>query len=430
MEAVPLTYAQKFIFRVQTQLGPFAPLLQLSSCVRVKGVIDTDRFERAASELVARYPVLCSRLDISTGEPMQRQVAAAPFFEIVDISGYTDHQADIMLSARADEPFDLFQENPFKIVLACVGPSDAILMLLVHHLFCDETAKEMLLGEYLALALGGSKSITDARRESDGNSFLALAIKEQNMISNGTFSRRIQHWVRYLDGVDPALRLPGRQAEDPAVSSLASMKFGLGRDRFQVFADRAHRLGVSQFALVANAIFHALREATAQDNILITVVSDTRRPPFDRTIGQFAGTFPIGQYSRDGGLGDNAARLIFRQIVKAVGNYVPNFCYENEIGWLKERHAKGYSMADVSVNYVPRAADFKAAARDDGQVSLFPLTARARREDIPYHGMAIKFSFQPDKGTLGGLLEYDSVVVGHRTAEMMASSLLKALTVP
>lgn len=433
MEAVPLTNAQKFIYRVLAGLGPSAPLLQLATCLRVTGPVDAGCFERAAAELVARYPVLCSRLDNSGGDVMQRQGDAAASVEFVEINGDTDRQADITLSARADEPLDLFRENPFRIVVARTGSTEAIVMFLVHHLFFDETAKQMLLAEYLHLALGDYRSVREVPRRGADHSFLAWAMKEQEMIADGTFARKARFWIDYLDAADPVLRLSGRAGDDPVVCSLSSVEFDLEPDQFQTFADRALRLGVTQFTLIANAIFYVLHDITDQDNIALSVVTDTRRPPFGRTIGQFAGTFPLLPPGHDVGLGDDSVRLVFKQTAKSIRNYVQNFCYSDQVGWLKERHARGYSMTDVLVDYVSwsRMIDLRGAAQTGGhQFSYFPLTARAHPQNIPYHGMVMKFALHSRRDALGGRLEYDSAVVPPRAADMVATALVRALTVP
>lgn len=425
MAAVPLTYSQRVIYRAAQHLQ--LPLIP--RCVRIKGPIETGDFERAAAQLMTLHPILGSRLELSDGELMQRQGNATASFELLDIEGSTDQHADHMLSALADSPLDLFSENPFRAVLARNGTDTAFLLLTGHHAFLDGRALHALLIEYLSLALNKSQHQTDASWDSGDRSFLSYALAEQKMVANGDLSRMGEYWVGRHRECDPVLHFPVRNAE-PATQSMKSVPFRLDQDSFRAFSGRARRLQVSNFALATTAIFHAFQQVTGQDSILLSAVADARRPPFDRTIGNFAGMYLVNQEPGNKGMGDNAVRMVFEELIQAMAYYVPQFAYGEQVGWLHERLEKGFAMTDAVIQYLPpaRATLGSASAWPGYEISNFPLTAWTQRTNIPYHGVVMRITVLPQPDSLSASVDYESSIINSDAAGAIADLIRGALT--
>jgi hypothetical protein len=423
VEAVPITYAQKFIHYVLQLLGPQAPLLQLTACMRVRGPIDELRFARATAALVSRHQILCSRLELSHGELFQRQVGGTGSFELVQADGDTDHEVDKLLSARADEPLDLFQENPLKVVLVRTHPSEAFLMLLAHHMYVDAAALQALLEEYVELVFGDPAQLNEAPRSDENCSYLSYARGERQMIHDGTYPRRAQYWLGYLEQADPVLRLPDR-GPDPALQSLASIPFSLDHESLQALAARSRRLGVTPFALTTATILHSLRQATTQDDLTLEVVVDARRRPFERTIGTFADTFVIRQREENSGLSDNALRTVYREILGGMKNLVPSMYFADHLDWIGLRFAKGFAMNEVNVNYVPIGRQYTPL--DGYEISRFNLTARTY-PDIRYHGVVMRWLLAAGRDSLAGSVLYETALVKPQVAQTITDSWIDAL---
>jgi hypothetical protein len=457
VDAVPITHAQKFIFQVFTQMGPRPRWLQLAACVRVSGPVDVARFERAAAGLVTRYPILRSRLELSGGEVLQREDGPEPSVEVADVAEHTDREVDAVLSSCADEPLDLFQGRTFRVVLARRRPGEGFLMLVGHHMFLDLPCMQTLLAEYLDLLCTDPVQLTPAPWSNGDRGYLGFARLEQKMIRDGTFSRRAQYWQGYLDRANPALQLPDRPA-DPVTQSWVPIPFSLRRESFRAFSDRAKRLRVTRFALIAASLFQALRETTGQSDLSMSVVSNIRRPPFERTVGQFAEMIILSQ--RAGGPGDDAIRVLGADIIKGMRSYVPSPYLDDRIDWLRKRRARGYSMTDVDVNYLPVAAQpgrltprpaaarppsgpvdqpsSAAAARPPSGtpglaaangflVSQFLLTAQ-QDDAVPYYGVVLSWLVRPGANALSGLLRYEPGLVAPQLAHAMVSAFVNALS--
>jgi hypothetical protein len=304
-----------------------------------------------------------------------------------------------------------------------------------HHLVVDGIALRALTAEYVQLYRHGPAHAGNADWDIGERSFRTWAMQHEKMRHDGTLERSAQYWLSYLRDADPVLHLPQRQP-DPAVQSTASIPFSLNEDELQVLRNRARGLGVSHFTLVTAAIFHALREATAQDDLLLLTVTDTRRPPFQRTIGNFAATTVLRQHARDGGLKDKAIEKLFDDILGAVNNNLSYAALSDQITWLNERRSKGYSTCDAMVDYLPAGtnppANINSARvdnnRNDCRISRFNLTERFTPAHIPYHGIVLAFYFAPGRNSLQCSVEYESAIITPQSARSITTSLRTALT--
>jgi hypothetical protein len=388
--------------------------------VRIKGRIEPEAFERAAATLMTRHPILGSRLEPSDGEPLQWQVDTAPSFKLLDTENLNYQLIDRLLSEEADAPVDLFSENPFRVVLAPAATDRAFLLLTGHHIFLDGVALPVLLGEYLSLTQDGGKHEATISWDSGARSFLSYAGAEQQMISDGSFSRMTQYWAEQHSESDPTLHLSARGPE-PATQSRSAVSFTIEQDSFQKFSERARKLQVSHFALASTAVFHALREVTGQDRIAFTTIVDTRRPPFDRTIGNFAGLHLMKQDAKDGGMSDEAVRTVFEGIIKAIADYVPPALYANEIERLSKRLEKEFSLTETVVQYLPtRSAVGRAYTSHGYEVAPVRLTARAQSANTPYYGLVLNVAMIPQPNSLSGWMTYEKAIVGSDTAQSIA----------
>jgi hypothetical protein len=442
VNAVPITYAQKFIYQALTHLGSRAPLLQLTACVRVSGPVGELRFAQATAALANRFPILCSRLELSHGEVLQRQVGGTPPFELIQVDSDTDQEVDRLLSARADEPLDLFQEDPFKVVVVRTRPDEAFLMLLAHHLYADAAGLQILLEEYLQLIFGDPAELDDPPRRDDDGSHLSYARQEQRMMQDGSYARRAQYWLSYLEQADPVLRLPAR-GPDPALASFESIPFSLDRESVLALVARASRLGVSLYPLTVAAVFHSLRQATAQDDLLLSLVLDNRRHPFERTVGDLTDFVVIRQREQNSGLSDDAVRALYREILHAMKNQVPFAYFSDQLGWLRQRYDQGLAINEVNLNYlladryaVPghrpdearqQAPGSRGLTLSDGyEVSRFHLTKRTY-PDVPYHGVVLRWIVSAGHDSFSGSLLYESALIEPQLAEAITESWVSAL---
>lgn len=419
-----LTVEQELYYMRLKASGP-SPRMQIARCVRITGPIDIEQFRKSATALSLRHPILCSRLYLNGDEIRQRQDGGMPSFEVIE-AGSDEQQADVLLSARADEPLDLFEESPFKFFLALEGAGAVYFMVIGHHMFCDGPSLEQLLVEYLDLALNPADKEAPAPGASASN-YLAWSERQMQMANDGTLERKKRYWVNHLAGSDPLIHFPGR-ADDPAVQELGWITFKLDAEETAAFHNRARRLRVTRFALAASAVFRALYETTGQGDTVLSIVVNTRRPPFGRAIGPFASAYPFRHEVRGGVPDDRDVRLLFAETVKAANNYVSPPLLEDEVGWLGERRAKAFYMTDASLSFLPARTALEGASIPAGYaVSSIRLGARAQPVRPPYCGLVMDFYVVPRPDGVSGYVGYETGIVGEQAAEEITAVLRGAL---
>src|SRR5215469_16489754 len=249
----PLTGDQVLFWEKIGHAGPMARFLQNVRCIRITGPVDAGRFEEAVSRLAQRHPIICSQLYFRHDELRQRQDGGMPAFEVVETDGDEQH-IDSLLSGRADIPLDLFNESPLKIVMVRDRAAVNHLMLIGHHMFFDGAALNQLVAEYVDLVLNPAQQAAAPAWDTGDRSFLAWAVRENNMISDASIAGKMRYWLDSLSDADPLIHFPERRA-DPELQTEAAIRFKLDLAEVQAFQNRARRLRVTRFSLAASAVF-------------------------------------------------------------------------------------------------------------------------------------------------------------------------------
>jgi len=414
VEDFPVTFAQRFIYEVMEKLGPNASSLHVITAVRINGSIDIERFRFAADALAERIPILRAVLAVKQGDPIQRLGTHGPTFEVIDKPGADDRQVSSILSQRADDPVNAFN-SPLRIVILTTAPDQAFLLFVAHHIFLDATAVHRALAEYLSIYADMAGHGRQASGETRGHpDFFDYAVREHSLVRDGTYDTRSEFWLRELENGDPELHLNGR-GRDPEISTSEFMSFRIEQELFAAVRKRAAAAGASIFSTLANSVLYTLWEFVTQENLVLSVVSDTRMPPFDKTVGQFADIFVVCQSKDERGLDASATRLLGGKLLDALVNRVPLAYFRHNLPWLQDRASSWKTMSDVYINYHPKAmrgGDLSQLA--DCDVAPFRLQDRNIDANIPFYGKVLGFNFTP--GTIGktpllGSIQYDSGVI-------------------
>src|SRR5262249_30106012 len=105
--------------------------------LRLAGSLDHAALEAALGDLIARHESLRTILPDTFGVPRQHILDVAdarPQLEIVSVSESTLRE---VLATTAGRGFDLAREPPLRAHLFALGPSEHVLLLLLHHIAGD-----------------------------------------------------------------------------------------------------------------------------------------------------------------------------------------------------------------------------------------------------------------------------------------------------
>ncbi|HYH52016.1 MAG TPA: amino acid adenylation domain-containing protein, partial [Acidimicrobiia bacterium] len=140
----PLSAAQArlwFLYRLE---GP-SPTYNIPLAVRFRGALDVPALEAALADVVGRHETLRTVFPSQDGDPYQEILPAGPVpLAVVDCG-----EADLAdtLEELAERAFDLAVEPPLEATLIRLGPDDAVLSLVVHHIASDEASDEPLFAD-------------------------------------------------------------------------------------------------------------------------------------------------------------------------------------------------------------------------------------------------------------------------------------------
>lgn len=429
MSRIPLTYEQRFIYDAIRAWGVNPLWSHNVACVHVKGTIDIAQFE-TASTLLAVHSALSARLEFIDGQPVQHAVRTAVPFELIDLAGATDDVVSATLSARADQAFDLACESPLRIVLVTTNDDDdddddAVLLLVGHHVFFDRAGMNILLADYLRAyaRLSSSPDAASAIRPSD---YFDYAARQRRALIGDEFRDKVRYWQTELNHADPAFQLNGR-GSDPATESLKILPFRLDPGTVAALDGVARQRRVTLFTTIAQAIYSALWNFTEQDDLLLAVVTDSRRGEFHNTVGQFADMFPLRAQRADFAASEVSSRVIFAKLTESMHRFVPSSYLSEQIDWLADRTSTR-GICDILVDYLPPdSMETMIPGVWGNEISEFPLRHRAAPPAVSFHGVLLGFIISYTGGSLSGLLQYESAIVSEETARAILASWLDAL---
>ncbi|MDX1996532.1 MAG: non-ribosomal peptide synthase/polyketide synthase [Thermoanaerobaculia bacterium] len=204
---LPLSFAQERLWFLE-QLDGGRGTYNLSVAVRLGGVLEPARLERALGEVVARHESLRTTFHTGpTGAPEQRiaTALAVPVRRDDSLLGFTgDLEAAVAKYAatEADEPFDLSAGPLLRARLLALGADDHVFLLTVHHLVSDGWSTQVLLRE----VVHGYRSSTPLPPLPV--QYVDFARWQRTWLTGDELDRQLGYWRQVLVGAPPVLDLP------------------------------------------------------------------------------------------------------------------------------------------------------------------------------------------------------------------------------
>lgn len=280
--AHPLSSAQTGIWLAE-QLDPGAAQYNFPLYWRLRGTVDPAALRRALDGLVRRHEALRLRITESDAGPVQgvAPVSAVPF-ETVDLPGHDDAALAALVRRTVDAPFDL-AENALRALLVRLADDDWALVLVVHHIVCDQWSLAHLVDELGTLYAGRAGAPQDGPR----TGYLDYASWHRDVLAERLPALR-EHWredvvtapevdLTALHRADagPGLRAGCHRFEMPA--GLLGEVEALGR-----------RSGATPFMVLYAAFLGLLHRYSGQDDLTVgTSVAGRGHPQLETVVGSF-----------------------------------------------------------------------------------------------------------------------------------------------
>jgi amino acid adenylation domain-containing protein len=288
---LPLSFSQQRLWFI-AQLESGNPFYNISSAVRLKGILNVGALERTLNEIVQRHETLRTAFTTTDGQPVQ---VIAPemklSLKVSDLRGRAPEEREDAARREAVEeskrPFDLSRGPLLRAVLLRLDDEEHIAVLTMHHIVSDGWSMGVLIHEvstcYEAFSTGKAPRLPELPIQ-----YADFAVWQREQLRGEALEEHLSYWRRKLADL-PMLALPtdhprpaiqsvrGAYHQAPLPSSTASALRALSQEE-----------GVSIFMTLLTAFQALLSRYTGQQDIVVgTDVANRNRVETEGLIGIF-----------------------------------------------------------------------------------------------------------------------------------------------
>jgi NRPS condensation-like uncharacterized protein/acyl carrier protein len=295
---LPLSFAQQRLWFLD-QLEPGSIFYNISSAIKLTGVLDVDAMERALTEIVRRHEVLRTTFSQVNGEPQQIISPAESFrLPVIDLSHMPDEErlAEMrrLTSEEAVRPFDLLRGPLLRVTLLRTGPEEHTTLLTQHHIVSDGWSTGILIREvaalYTAYRAGRPSPLEELPIQ-----YADFAHWQRQWLQGDALERLLSYWRRQLAGASTVLELPAAKPR-PAVQTFraAKQRVELSREVTEGLKALGRQTGVTLFMSLLAAFDVLLYRYGGQTDLSIgTPIANRNRLETEALIGFFINTLVL-----------------------------------------------------------------------------------------------------------------------------------------
>ncbi|MEN2421893.1 amino acid adenylation domain-containing protein [Streptomyces rimosus] len=208
---VPLSYAQRRLWFLHRLEGP-SPTYNIPLALRFSGTLDPEALRAAIGDLVARHESLRTVFPRRARAAQQIILPPDSGRDLLTVVEPAPDDLAPALGKAARHPFDITTEHPLKATLFTTGPTDHVLLLLLHHIAGDGWSMAPLSRD-LAAAY-------DARSAGEEPQWTPLPVQyadytlwQQQFLGDpadpdSTYSRQLAYWRTQLADLPAEIPLP------------------------------------------------------------------------------------------------------------------------------------------------------------------------------------------------------------------------------
>ncbi|MEW2484833.1 amino acid adenylation domain-containing protein [Streptomyces sp. NPDC048411] len=401
-----------------SRLDPDSWEYSVPVALRLRGPLGTDVLRRSFDELVARHEILRTRYRLEGTEAVQLIDPPAPFdLPVDDLTGTGGSTADrerralALAEAEPGRPFDLENGTPLRARLIRIADDDHLLVVVFHHVACDEWSVGLFMSElsavYGAFGQGEKSPLAPLPVQ-----YADYAAWQRERLAGDALTKQLDYWRGQLADSTP-LEVPTDRRR-PANRSYAgdAVPVLLPAPLAEKLRELGSAHGATPFQTLLAGYQALLSRYTGRDDIAVgTVVSGRSRPELEQLIGYGINTLVLrGRWQGD---------PTFRQMLTGARETVLDAFDNQEFPFARivdelvpVRDMSRTPLCQVAFTmHRERTRDFRLPGVDaetlhaTSQVSRFDLTLQLR---------------EAADGSVTGTLEYSTALYDRTTVERMA----------
>jgi len=283
-DGYPLSSTQKRLYFLY-ELDRASLAYNLPKAIRIRGVLDRERFRRIINIIVQRHEILRTHVDMVGGEYVQR------IAENIDIPiEYFNTTAEkaFQLVQEFSRPFDLNAGPLIRVGLIETAKDDYIYVLDMHHFISDAVSYTIFLKEFTALYKG-------EELEEQVLQYRDYAVWQASEIYQQAVARERSWWLQQFNGGVTMLDLPLDHSR-PAVFNYSGnvIDFLLSDGDVSSLRKIAEEGGATLFMVLLSIYSILLGKLTGQEDVVIgTPASGRNHADLENIMGVFMNTLVI-----------------------------------------------------------------------------------------------------------------------------------------
>lgn len=412
-ECPPLSFAQQRLWFLQ-QADPGSSAYNVPMALRLRGEVDGRALREALGDVVARHETLRTVFPDVAGEPYQRVLNAAegaPRFDVVECGA---RELEDRARDAARYGFDLAVEPPLRAWLFVAG-GESVLLLLLHHIACDELSVEPLLRD-LSVACAARRAGVSAGLPELPVQYVDYALWQREL----SLGDQLDFWVDELAGVPAESPLPVDRRRPVRPSGAAgSVPFRVDAAAGQALREVAGAGRASLFMVMHAAVSLVLARLGGGSLVPIGTPSAGRSErELAEMVGFFVNTLVV--------CADVSGNPSFRDLVGRVRESALRAYDHQDVPFDRVVSALGPARAGGSqplfrVMLVQRTQEVDPPELPGLSVEILPLSAEMAKFDL-----TVSF-LDTDGGGVEGVIEYAADVFDAETVERVAGNLADVL---
>ncbi|MFC8042750.1 non-ribosomal peptide synthase/polyketide synthase [Nocardia sp. NPDC057353] len=298
-ERIPLSYAQQRMWFLN-RFDPASAVNNIPMAVRLTGALDVAALERAVTDVVDRHEVLRTVYPELDGVGYQDILPVQdPLVPRLELGSATEDEVLGLIVAAAARGFDVTAAPPVRATLLRLGPDDAVLICVVHHIAADGFSLAPLTRDLMTAYLGRARG-AEPDWEPPTVQYADYALWQRHALGaeddpTSTMAHQLGYWRARLAELPPQPELPADRPR-PAEASYRgdTLPFRVDAATHAGLRRLAGEHDATLFMVVHAALAVVLSRLSGTDDVVVgTPVAGRGDAALDDVIGMFVNTLVL-----------------------------------------------------------------------------------------------------------------------------------------